>query len=82
MNSGITATDFLKKMFLQSGKNIETNLLAHKLLDDFERTVSERPQAVSEVLIKKCHETTDRFVTMIQESEAEIKADFSLYQTF
>ena len=81
-NAGITVTDFLKKTFLRDGKAIETNRLSEQILDSFERTVSERSDAVTEAMLNKCHDTTDRLVTLMQDAQSEIKADFSLYQTF
>ena len=81
VDAGITVTDFVRKMFLENGKSIETTGLSVKALDNFERTVSERPDAVAEALINKCQDTTGRVMGLLTEQEAEIKADFSLYQT-
>ena len=52
-------------MFLDSGKSIDTERLSPMILDSFQRTVSERPNAVSEALLQKCHDTTDRVMTML-----------------
>jgi len=82
VDAGITVTDFVRKMFLDSGKSIDTMRLSPQILDAFERTVSERPMAVSEALLNKCHDSADRLATMIFEQESEIKAEFSLYNTF
>ena len=75
-------TDFVRKMFLETGKSIDTERLSPQILDAFERTVSERPETVSEALLNKCQDTTDRLMTMMMEQESEIKAEFSLYNTF
>ena len=82
VDAGITVTDFVRKMFLDTGKSIETSGLSIKMLDSFERTVSERTDAVSEALINKCQDTTGRVMGLLTEQTAEIKADFSLYNTF
>jgi len=75
-------TDFVRKMFLENGKSIETTRLSTQILDSFERTINERPETVSEALLNKCHDTTDRLMSMLDEQNAEIKAEFSLYNTF
>jgi len=82
VDAGITVTDFVRKMFLESGKSIDTARLSPQILDAFERTISERPETVSEALLNKCHDTSDRLMSMLSEQESEIKAEFSLYNTF
>ena len=79
----ITVNDFLSKMFLESGKgNFDTTRLSVELMEDFEKTITVTPDVVAEALIDKCHEFLDKQVALIQEEQAEVKADFSLYSTF
>uniref|UniRef100_A0A7S3HYH6 Uncharacterized protein n=1 Tax=Favella ehrenbergii TaxID=182087 RepID=A0A7S3HYH6_9SPIT len=82
VDAGITVTDFVRKMFLDSGKSVEVGPLSTAILDSFERTVSERTEAVSEALLNKSNETTGRLMGMLMEQEAEIKAEFSLFNAF
>ena len=39
-------TDFIRKMFLDSGKSIDTSRLSSQMLESFERTILERPEVV------------------------------------
>ena len=79
----LTVNDFLSKMFLDSGKGIfDTTRLTVELMEDFEKTITVTPDSVADALIDKCHEFLEKQTALIQEEQAEIKADFSLYSTF
>ena len=67
VDAGITTTDFVRKMFLESGKSVDTARLSPQILEAFERTVSERPETVSEALINKCNDVSEHLMTMVQE---------------
>jgi len=54
-DESITVNDYLSKMFLESGKgSFNTDVLANSLLDDFEKTITVKPEAVAEALVDKC----------------------------
>jgi len=46
--------DYLGKMFLETGKNADTTLLAMDLFDDYYRAVTEDPDSVSDLKVEKC----------------------------
>ena len=55
-NASITTNDYLSKMFLDSGKgNFNTDVLSEQIMEDFEKTVTLRPDAVSDALVEKCN---------------------------
>jgi len=55
-NADVSMIDHIRKMFLDSGKSIDTSRLSPKILKDFEVTVLERPETVSAALISMCHD--------------------------
>lgn len=69
VDAGITVTDFVRKTFLENGKSIDTERLSPRILDSFRRTVSERPETVAEAVLQRCHDTTDRLMSMLEEQE-------------
>lgn len=72
----------MRKMFLENGKSIDTSRLSPQILEKFEHTLMERPDAVSSALISKCHDSSERMYSMASDLGNEIKAEFSLYNTF
>ena len=82
-DESISVNDYMSKMFLDSGKgNFNTDVLSSQIMEDFERTVTIKPDAVADALIDKCNDFLEKQTVLIQDEVAEIKADFSLYSTF
>jgi len=69
-------------MFLDTGKSADTTLMSMDLVNDYYRAVSEDSDAVSDLKVEKCFAFVNTQSNLIMEEQNEIKADFSLYNTF
>ena len=52
------------------------------MVDHYERIVSERTESIAQAVVEMTFDTVDRKVTTTTDSISNIKADFSLFQTF
>lgn len=64
----ITVNDYLSKMFLDSGKgSFNTDTISERLIEDFEMTVTVRPDTVADALVDKCGDFLEKQTSLIQE---------------
>ena len=62
----ITVNDYLSKMFLDSGKgNFNTDSISERLMEDFEKTVTIRPETVADALVDKCGDFLEKQTSLI-----------------
>ena len=81
--AGITVNDYLGKMYLDSGKgNADTTEMAQIMIDTNYPHVTKDNKAIQDLTVEKCYAFVETQSNLIMEEHSELKADFSLYNTF